>query len=611
MDKSWFTLRGIKNHLFVLGLISLLLGAAIIGQAVFLAKGISLLFQQHPLELAYKPLTLFFVCLIARYTIVWIQRKVSGRFAEEATERMREQLVESVFGQGQVWLTSGSSADKITLIMEGVDKVRTYLELAIPRFVDMLILTLVLWGWTMKLDPISGGILTITLPLLIVFFVLLGLAAKTQAERQWTTYRMLSHHYTDSLRGLKTLKFLGRSKDHGETIHLVSDNYRKATMKTLRVAFLSSFALDFFSMLSIAMVAVGLGIRLIDGSMGFTAALTVLLLTPEVFLPVRMLGTDYHASLDGREAWQSIRNMLAMLDVNSKGTGENTRGVFIQEQSATHLQQENSQLQEMNDGLRIRKDQPLGSDLFQLSSGFSISLSDVVVMGEDENPVLNKVSAHLSADSTKLGIVGMSGAGKTTLLHLLAGLIEPTEGTFQVNGVKIEGDIRLQWQRQVALIPQHPHIFSQSVLDNLRFYCPDATAEQAEEMIDVVGLRSLIDALPSGIHEPIGEGGRSISGGQAQRIALGRALLSKRPILILDEPTSHLDIETEWEVKQTILKLLANKNLLLATHRLHWMKEMERVWVMNKGELTDCGTSDTWLTNAKWSDGVEEGEVST
>ncbi|MBD7969477.1 thiol reductant ABC exporter subunit CydD [Paenibacillus gallinarum] len=588
MDKSWFTLRGIKIHLTVLGLISLLLGAAIIGQALFLAQGISVLFQEHPLEMAYKPFILFLVCLFARYTIVWIQRKVAGRFAEKATERMREQLIEGIFGQHEVWLTSGSSAEKITLVMEGVDKVRTYLELAIPRFVDMMVLTLVLWGWTMKLDLISGGILTVTLPLLVTFFILLGLAAKTQAERQWTSYRVLSHHYTDALRGLKTLKYLGRSKDHGKTIRLVSDNYRKATMKTLRVAFLSSFALDFFSMLSIAMVAVSLGIRLIDGSMGFTAALTVLLLTPEVFLPVRMLGSDYHASLDGREAWQAIRNMLNTLDSNRKDM------------------KEKSEL-EPNHRERV---QPLDSDPFHLSSGFSISLSDVVVTGENEHPVINRISASFSAQTAKLGLIGMSGAGKTTLLHLLAGLIEPAEGSFQVNGIKIEGDVRLLWQQQVALIPQHPHIFSQSVLDNLRFYCPDATTEQAEEIIDVVGLRSLIDALPSGIHEPIGEGGRSISGGQAQRIALGRALLSKRPILILDEPTSHLDIETEWELKQMILKLLSGKHLLLATHRLHWMKEMECVWLMNSGELTDCGTSNTWLTKTKWSAGVDEGEVS-
>lgn len=589
MDKSWFELKGIKLHLFVLGFISLCLGAAIIGQAVFLSQGISLLFQQQPLEQAYRPLTLFLVCLISRYTMVFFQRKVSGRFAEEAAERMREQLIEGIFGQGEIKLTSGSSAEKITLVMEGVDKVRTYLELSIPRFVDMMVLTILLWGWTLKLDLISGGILTVTLPLLVTFFILLGLAAKTQAERQWTSYRMLSHHYTDALRGLKTLKYLGRSKDHGKTIHLVSDNYRKATMKTLRVAFLSSFALDFFSMLSIAMVAVSLGIRLIDGSMGFPAALAVLLLTPEVFLPVRMLGSDYHASLDGREAWQAIRNMLNALGASRQDTNKEAQC-------------------EQNHRVSV---QPLDSDPFHLSSGLSISLSDVVVKGENEHSVLNRISANYSAHTAKLGLVGMSGAGKTTLLHLLAGLIEPTEGTFQVNGIKIEGDVRLQWQHQVALIPQHPHIFSQSVLDNLRFYCPNATAEEAEEMIDVVGLRSLIDALPSGIHEPIGEGGRSISGGQAQRIALGRALLSKRPILILDEPTSHLDIETEWELKQTILKLLSGKHLLLATHRLHWMNEMENVWLMKSGELTDCGNSNAWVTKTKWSAGVEEGVVST
>lgn len=429
------------------------------------------------------------------------------------------------------------------------------LELSIPRMIDMMAVTILVLVYVFTLDVISGVILTTTMPILVGFFILLGLAARKQADKQWRSYRLLSHHFTDSLRGLQTLRFLGRSQEHGETVGKVSDQYRTATMRTLRVAFLSSFALDFFSMLSVAFVAVGLGLRLISGSVGLEAALAVLILAPEYFMPIRQLGSDYHASLDGKEAWGAIRSILSTED---NATEPN-------KQAAS------------DKGLDIT-----GLDILELS--------DVCLLNEDGSARLEHVSAHVEPHMNMIGIVGASGAGKTTLLSLLGGFADPTSGELLLNGCGLAGDAKAEWQRHIAYIPQHPYLFSASLAYNIRFYEPEASNQQIEWAIDAVGLRELVDGLPGGLNEPIGEAGRTLSGGQAQRIALARALLSNRPVVLLDEPTAHLDIETEWELKQTILSVLKHKRMFLATHRLHWMPEMDCVWMMDQGRLEEVGS---------------------
>lgn len=217
----------------------------------------------------------------------------------------------AIFGHGPSFAAKQGSGRLVTLVLDGVDRFRTYLELSIARTIDMLCVTVLLLLWVYRLDMISGIILMCTLPILIGFFILLGFAARKQADKQWRTHRMLSHHFTDSLRGMLTLRFLKRSRAHSESVGNVSNQYRVSTMRTLRVAFLSSFALDFFSMLSVAFVAVGLGIRLVNGNLGLEVALAVLLIAPEYFTPVKLLGTDYHASLDGKEAWGTIRSIVS------------------------------------------------------------------------------------------------------------------------------------------------------------------------------------------------------------------------------------------------------------------------------------------------------------
>ncbi|MDY8047740.1 thiol reductant ABC exporter subunit CydD [Paenibacillus polymyxa] len=555
MDKAWFELKGIRPVMLLLAALSLLQGAAVIAQAVFLAKAITILFDKNPLVMAWPSLALFFAAFATRHTAIWLQRRTAGRFAEASGASLRERLLARLFERGPGFAAQEGSGKLVTLALDGMDRFRTYLELSIPRMIDMMAVTILVLVYVFTLDVISGVILTTTMPILVGFFILLGLAARKQADKQWRSYRLLSHHFTDSLRGLQTLRFLGRSQEHGETVGKVSDQYRTTTMRTLRVAFLSSFALDFFSMLSVAFVAVGLGLRLISGSVGLEAALAVLILAPEYFMPIRQLGSDYHASLDGKEAWGAIRSILSTEDDATKPNkpAANDKGLDI-----------------------------TGQDILELS--------DVCLLNEDGSARLEHVSAHVEPHMNMIGIVGASGAGKTTLLSLLGGFADPTSGELLLNGCGLAGEAKTEWQRHIAYIPQHPYLFSASLADNIRFYEPEASNQQVEWAIDAVGLRELVDGLPGGMNEPIGEAGRTLSGGQAQRIALARALLSNRPVILLDEPTAHLDIETEWELKQTILSVLKHKRVFLATHRLHWMPDMDCVWMMNQGRLEEVGS---------------------
>ncbi|BBI32814.1 thiol reductant ABC exporter subunit CydD [Cohnella abietis] len=558
MDKNWFQLKGFRPAMLLLSGMSLLQGVLIALQAVLLARAIALLFEGKAVHQSYDFLALFLLAFGARHTVVWLQRKIAGRFAETESISARQLLVEQLFERGPTFAAKEGSGKLVTLALEGIDRFRSYLELSIPRTLDMLFVTLILLVVVYCLDVVSGLILTVAMPVLIGFFILLGLAARKKADKQWQSYRMLSQHFVDSLRGLETLKFLGRSRAHGKTVEQVADRYRISTMRTLRVAFLSSLSLDMFSMLSIASVAVGLGLRLINGGIGLEAALVVLLLAPEYFLPVRMLGTDYHASLDGKEAWDTIRKVSS-------------------EQPVPESQETESY-----------KCSEIGSDIRLVP----IELSRVQVNGEDGKQLLKNISVQLKPHHNLIGIVGASGAGKSTLLGVLGGFIRPDRGELNLDAVRIEESNQTKIQQQIAYIPQHPYLFSSTLLENVRFYEPDATEAEAVLAIEMAGLSEVVRDLPHGIFERIGEGGRALSGGQAQRVALARALLGKRPIMLLDEPTAHLDIETEWELKQTIQSIWRDKRVFLATHRLHWMKEMDVIWVLHEGCLVEVGTHE-------------------
>ncbi|CRK82514.1 thiol reductant ABC exporter subunit CydD [Neobacillus massiliamazoniensis] len=550
MDKSLFTYRGIKPVLVGLTFITVIQSIMIIIQAYFLADSISSLFGGDLFHNVIKKLVFFFLALVFRQVLVFMKKKIAYRFATDTSVHVRESVLKKLFQLGPRWIKKEGSGQTVTLIMEGTIKFQRYLELFLPKLVNIAIIPGAVCLFVFFENIRSAVILIVAVPILMIFMILLGLAARDKANRQYESYQMLSNHFVDSLRGLDTLRYLGLSRKHIEAIRFVSERYRKATMATLRIAFLSTFALDFFTMLSVAMVAVFLGIGLINGTMELKTALTILILAPEYFLPIREVGADYHATLDGKDAGKKFQEIL-QIEVTQK------QGTFP-----------------------------------ALQSEPNISVKDLSIQfAENNQNGLEHINFSISG-MKKIGIIGASGAGKSTLVDVLSGFLAPTEGEFLINGEKFETLSQEEWQKQLTYIPQHPYIFSDTVFNNIRFYQPTATDKEVEAAAMAAGLTEVIHELPDGYRTLVGEGGRNLSGGQEQRMALARAFLGNRPILLLDEPTAHLDIETEYELKEAMLQLFNGKLVFFATHRLHWMLEMDQILVLDHGKLVETGTHE-------------------
>lgn len=551
MDKRLFQYKNSKKTMMTIGILTFLQAIAIIVQSLYLAKAIIAMYERAPWAIALSYFFIFFVALIIRHFLVWLKSRIAYKFADQTAEEMQQQLVEKIFLLGPNVISKKGSGQFITLCLEGIASFRTYLELFIPRFLASLFIPALLLIYVFTLDIASAIILLVVMPILIAFLILLGLVAKKQKDAKWANYLLLASHFVDSLRGLLTLKFLGRSKGHRQAIYKVSNKYRISTIRTLRVAFLSGFALEFFSSLSVAVVAVELGIRLINGTVDFLPALTVLILAPEYFTPVRDLGNDYHATMDGKEAGKKIHQLLEMKN-------------------------------EVDANKQIK--------LPQWDKNSELSVKNLEKVSDEENRLyLQDVSFHVKGYQ-KVGIIGLSGSGKSTLIELLSGFLKLSNGEITVNGKQIPHFSIESWQEQITYIPQHPYIFSGTVAENIAWYKPDASRDDIVEVIRKTGLSDLIASFPAGLDEKIGQGGRTLSGGEEQRIALARSLLTERPILLFDEPTAHLDIETEFEIKEMMLPLLENKLVFFATHRLHWMNEMDYCLVMDDGRLIESGT---------------------
>lgn len=567
MGKDLLGYKGAKTVFFLVAVCTLAQSMAILLQAKWLAEAVSALFAGSTLQEQGETIALFLLAFLARHGISAVQQGIAQRFAEETGTSLRKQLLDELFRNGPSFVRSEGTGNVVTLVLEGIGKFRKYAELTIPRMMGAGITPALVWLYVFMTDRISGIILLVTMPILIVFLILVGLAARKQTERQLDSYRMLSNHFVDSLRGLTTLKFLGQSRKHSESIQQVSEGYRAATMRTLRVAFLSSFALDFFTMLSVASVAVNLGLRLINGSLELLPALLILILAPEYFLPVRMVGADFHATLDGKQAGEAMQSMI-----QEARKGRSCDKTFKIEDNSPEP----------------NPPQPR----FQWDRHSVLELSGIGLRHEELGPAsLEDVSFRIPGQC-KIGIVGESGAGKSTLIELLGGFMAPTSGVMELNGVKLEDCNRRTWRTEVTYMPQQPYLFGATLADNVRFYAPEASTAQVEAAVKAAGLSDLVKSLPGGLAEMIGGGGRALSGGQAQRVALARALLGGRRVLLLDEPTAHLDIETEYELKETMLSLFQDKWVFLATHRLHWMQDMDYIIVLHQGRVAETGTHE-------------------
>ena len=559
-DKKLFALPGAKSAIAWCIATSLLLAALMVGQAAALAWALTLLWGGSALSDVAAQLGAFALCFIGKQAASNIQTKQLEFFATVRTEKFRQELSKRLYEGGAPLTQKLGTGAASTLCLDGIDNIEHYLSTALPRTVALVTVPFVLLAVIVFQDWVSALIALLVFPAIILQMVLIGSTAQEEAGKQHREYQRLANHFIDSLRGIDTLKYFGRSNEQADRVYETSEKFRIATMKTLRTATLSGAVLDAFSTISLAAVAVMLGFRLVDGSITLLPALFVLVIMPDYFRPIREFASDYHATLNGKNTLTQVLEVLGCSDETAAKKESHTPGLQV-------------------DAPKLEPWQEL-----------SVLTFEHIGISYEGETALKDVSCSFGG-FRKYGIVGPSGCGKTTLAQLLAGVVQPTQGSIVANNHAIETLSMPSWRKQVAYLPQSPHIFSTTLRNNLTFYQPDATEEEIAHALELVGLTSLVTELPKGLDTVVGEGGRSLSGGQSQRVALARAVLHRTcRVLVFDEPTAHLDIETEWELKQRMLPLMEGKLVFFATHRLHWLSEMDEILLLEDGQVRDFGS---------------------
>ena len=547
MDKAILGLPNIRKIMGMLAGLSALQALFIIGQAYTLATVITNLWSGGKITDQFLMIGAFAVIYFARHGVTFLRDKLLDHYSAEQASYLRQQLLEKIFRVGPQIVQKQGTGNMTTMALDGIGQVENYIHLILAKMMNMMIIPWPILAVIFFLDIQSGIVLLLVFPLIIIFMIILGYAAQAKADRQYKAFQILSNHFIDSLRGIDTLKMFGLSKKYGKSIFQTSEQFRKATMSTLRIAILSTFALDFFTTLSVAIVAVLLGLRLIEGGILLFPALTVLILSPEYFLPVRDFASDYHATLDGKNAMTAIREILEEPEIEGE-----------------HV--------------------PVAT----WSKEATLALKEVKVAYDEQEALAVDYQVE---GFKKVGIIGMSGSGKSTFINTLSGFLQPSSGEITLDGQSVNNFAQQDWQKQMIYIPQNPYVFQTSLRENIAFYTPEATEAEILEAVHVAGLSELVAELPEGLDTQLGGGARALSGGQAQRIAVARAFLDKeRKILLLDEPTAHLDIETEVELKDRMLPLMENRLVFFATHRLHWMHQMDEIMVIEKGQVVEVGS---------------------
>ncbi len=507
-----------------------------------------------------EELILFLLGAVAvRAGLVWVREVVSQRGAILVKTELRERFFARLMKLGPAFTKNERTGELVSTAVEGVERLDAYFGRYLPQVALSALVPLSIFLYLMPVDWISGLLLLGTAPVVPILMIAVGKHAETHIQRQWRSLSRMSAYFLDTLQGLTTLKVFGLSASEGATVANVGERFRKKTLKVLRYAFVSGLVLEFTVSIAIAVVAVELGIRLLRGDIAFQPAFLVLLLAPEFYRPLRDLGVSRHAGMEGKAAAERIFEVL------------NTAAPTDASSSDPKV--------------------PVGSLDIELS-GVSFTYPDA------SQPALSGVSLALLAGTTT-ALVGRSGAGKSTLVNLLLRFMEPESGEIKANGVEISELAVEGWRERVALVPQRPYLFYGSVLENIRLAKPEAGREEVERAAELAGAAEFIRRLPEGYETGIGERGARLSGGEAQRIAIARAFLKDAPLLVLDEPTSSLDPESEKVVRRAVERLADGRTTLIIAHRLNTIYDADRIAVLDAGRVEAVGTHAELVESSK------------
>ncbi|MGI5138633.1 thiol reductant ABC exporter subunit CydD [Streptomyces sp. CA-106110] len=519
--------------------------ALVIAQAMLIAEVVVGAFQHHHSVTELRtPLTLLVAMAVGRAVVSWLVELAAHRASAAVKSELRGRLLARAGALGPGWLGEQRTGSLVALATRGVDALDDYFSRYLPQLGLAVVVPVAVLARIVTEDWVSAAIIVGTLPLIPLFMMLIGWATQSQMDRQWRLLSRLSGHFLDVVAGLPTLKVFGRAKAQAESIKRITGEYRQATMRTLRIAFLSSFALELLATISVALVAVTIGMRLVHGDMDLYIGLVILVLAPEAYLPLRQVGAQYHAAAEGLSAAEEI---FAVLETPVPPFGT----------------------QRVPDG--------------------EVVFDDVTVRfpGRSSDAV-SGVSLTVAPRET-VALVGPSGAGKSTLLNVLLGFVAPTKGRVRVAGVDLASADLEQWRSGIAWVPQRPHLYAGTIAENVRLARPDADDAAVREALADAGALEFVDALPAGAATVLGEDGWGLSAGQRQRLALARAFLADRPVLLLDEPTASLDGATEADIVEAVRRLAVGRTVLLVVHRPALLEVADRVVRLDAEEPVTTG----------------------
>jgi ATP-binding cassette, subfamily C, bacterial CydD len=511
--------------------------APIIAQATLLAHVVARAFDGASLSALRVELVLLVLVFAARGLLAWWMEVAGRRAASSVLSQLRLELAARRLRDHPTAEDGVQAGEIAAAAVQGVDALEAYFARYLPQVVLACVLPLAIVGWVASIDLVSALIMILTLPLVPVFMWLIGRYTEQRTLERWDALRSLSSHFLDAVRGLPTLRAFNRAAAEAESISEVSERYRKATMGTLRVSFLSGSVLELAATLGVALVAVTIGVRLVDGGVGLQAGLTVLVLAPELYLPFRRLGAEYHASADGLAV---AGRMFTLLDAPPAAAAG---GVAVPRSPAE---------------VPVR---------FEAVSFAYPTRPGTVIDGLD---------LELAPGET-VALVGESGCGKSTVAALLLRLLEPTDGRITVGGLDLAVCSSDAWRRLVAWVPQRPALVRGTVTDNIRLGDPGASHSRVRAAARLAAADGFIDALPDGYDTLIGDGGRPLSPGERRRVGLARAFLRDAALVILDEPTADLDPQNVERVAEAVERLRAGRTVLLIAHRPELVRRADRV----------------------------------
>ncbi|PSR21492.1 MAG: thiol reductant ABC exporter subunit CydD [Sulfobacillus acidophilus] len=547
--RLWKQLYAAKPLAIGLGTGGILTGILIVIQATLLSRIVTLGYLDHvPLKIVW-PLAWVLLAVIAiRAAIAGVQENWALRHAAQIESDLRQKFFDHLIDRGPM-APRLDSGELISLAVQGIDDLEVFLARYFPQIIITAAVPAVAWIGVVVHDWISGLILLVTLPLIPLFMILIGRQAENHSQRQINLMNRLSGHFLDVLHGLVTLKLFGQSRAQSQTVYKQSEAFRATTMTTLRIAFLSGMVLELIASLSMAFVAVAVGLRLIHADISFETAFMVLVLVPEFYIPWRNLGARFHDGLKGASAAKEIFDLM---ESSSPALGG-------------------------------------GSLVLSGPGPWPIVWNDVSFTYPGRS---QETLSHLSFridPGEHVAIVGPSGSGKSTFVQLLLGA-STFSGSIRVADTSLVDLDLAWWRKQMSWVTQHPYLFEGSVLDNLQRAAPQASFDDIEQALTAAGAFDFVQELPQGWNTDLGQEAFRLSGGQRQRLALARAFLMDTPVVIFDEPTQNLDLASERVLLGGLERLSHRRTTITIAHRLATIMRADRVLVLHQGHLAQWGS---------------------